>query len=347
MIRIAVVLPAPFGPEEPHHLTARHGERDAVQGPIRPVALGQVLDLDHGLCHPSGSSGCAGTAENARSSRPVKLFRPSAPVPVRSPVPGVGSVQKCGVTQSWPRSWDGLGGGREPSWCWKHTTPRSRRATPRRRRARTAISRPASRAWRPSASPRRRRGQPAGPRSGHHRRGRRDPLGPRPRSGPHRAPPATGRGGGGRPVGGAPGRGEIRRERLAGARGPTAASLPRSRPRSASARATRTSCAASTRTARRRPDAARRRGRGRRGRPAGHRAGGERRVRASPDDGEVHAEVPSERRRPHGHRGRQAAPDPETVGVREGRGQLMRYDVIEGHPFGLGGEMRVEARAGR
>lgn len=36
----------------------------------------------------------------------------------------------------------------------------------------------------------------------------------------------------------------------------------------------------------------------------------------------------------------------QTLGP-EKAADLMRYDVIEGRPFGLGGEMRVEARAGR
>ena len=47
MQRIVVVLPAPFGPRKP---TSRPGwrERSAIEGDHVAVALGEVLDLEHG-----------------------------------------------------------------------------------------------------------------------------------------------------------------------------------------------------------------------------------------------------------------------------------------------------------
>ena len=56
--RIVVVLPAPFGPDEPGHLPRRDGERHAVQGQRRAEALAQPAYFDRCFHKP----GCRATA---------------------------------------------------------------------------------------------------------------------------------------------------------------------------------------------------------------------------------------------------------------------------------------------
>ena len=47
MIRIVVVLPAPFGPRNPRISPLRGGEADVADGDQVTVALGEVADFDH------------------------------------------------------------------------------------------------------------------------------------------------------------------------------------------------------------------------------------------------------------------------------------------------------------
>ena len=42
-----MVLPAPFGPEEPEDLALVDAEADVVDGGEAAVVLGEVLNLDH------------------------------------------------------------------------------------------------------------------------------------------------------------------------------------------------------------------------------------------------------------------------------------------------------------
>ena len=44
-VAIAVVLPAPFGPEERHHLALAHGERDGIEGRDTAEPLGHPIEL--------------------------------------------------------------------------------------------------------------------------------------------------------------------------------------------------------------------------------------------------------------------------------------------------------------
>ncbi len=46
-MRIVVVLPAPFGPEETEDLAALDAETHVVDGRERAVAFGEVLNLNH------------------------------------------------------------------------------------------------------------------------------------------------------------------------------------------------------------------------------------------------------------------------------------------------------------
>ena len=48
MQRIVVVLPAPFGPRKPTSRPGRAVKLRAVEGDDVAVALGEVLDLEHG-----------------------------------------------------------------------------------------------------------------------------------------------------------------------------------------------------------------------------------------------------------------------------------------------------------
>ena len=50
-----VVLPAPFGPEEPDHLAGRHAERDPVHDLPAAVALHEPDGLEGVAAHGAGS----------------------------------------------------------------------------------------------------------------------------------------------------------------------------------------------------------------------------------------------------------------------------------------------------
>ena len=47
-MRIVVVLPAPFGPEEPEGLALAHDEVDVDDAAVLAVCLGQAFGLDDG-----------------------------------------------------------------------------------------------------------------------------------------------------------------------------------------------------------------------------------------------------------------------------------------------------------
>ena len=50
MLRMVVVLPAPFGPDQPEDLARRHLEGEPLDGREVAIQLLQSLDFDHG--HP-------------------------------------------------------------------------------------------------------------------------------------------------------------------------------------------------------------------------------------------------------------------------------------------------------
>ena len=50
-MRTAVVLPAPFGPEQTEHRALRHLEVDASEGLELAVVLGQSFDADRDIAH--------------------------------------------------------------------------------------------------------------------------------------------------------------------------------------------------------------------------------------------------------------------------------------------------------
>ena len=66
-MRIVVVFPAPFGPEEAEDLAPLDAERDVVDGRDAAVALREVLDLDHVMSPLIGRS------------QPLDVLRPPHP----------------------------------------------------------------------------------------------------------------------------------------------------------------------------------------------------------------------------------------------------------------------------
>ena len=59
-MRTAVVLPAPFGPEQAEHGAGRRGQVDAVERPHLAVGLDQALGFDRGsLGHAPNLAGAA------------------------------------------------------------------------------------------------------------------------------------------------------------------------------------------------------------------------------------------------------------------------------------------------
>jgi hypothetical protein len=49
MMRMAVVLPAPLGADEPEHLVLGDNERQVIEGDQIAVAAGQALQLQHAV----------------------------------------------------------------------------------------------------------------------------------------------------------------------------------------------------------------------------------------------------------------------------------------------------------
>jgi hypothetical protein len=75
MIRIVVVLPAPFGPTNPNSCPGSTREREPVERDDVAVAARQVDDLEHPDSRSASAAGCRGYALPPKSCVDRRLAR--------------------------------------------------------------------------------------------------------------------------------------------------------------------------------------------------------------------------------------------------------------------------------
>ena len=96
MVRMAVVLPAPFGPEQHGDLSARDGQAQIVEGPVGAEGLHHPVEDDDGRGRRHRGDGTAGVARDRGHARGVGPV--AAPLEIRAPRgPQTGTVERVYV----------------------------------------------------------------------------------------------------------------------------------------------------------------------------------------------------------------------------------------------------------